>query len=195
MSAVIAMCLFSLSMSISPGPVNLTILSSGVNYGFKRSLPFVSGATIGFTILLAAVGLGLSRLVTEAPLFFELLPYAGAAYMGYIGWKILSARPDMGVREEGQPRLRQGFLMQWLNPKAWIACVSGVSAFGLDGSYAKLLVFICIYFVICYLSLAVWALAGSRLQFLAKVKNGMKALNLSMGGSLVIVAVYLLFSN
>ncbi|MBB6021451.1 threonine/homoserine/homoserine lactone efflux protein [Paenibacillus sp. JGP012] len=195
MSLFIAMCFFSLSMSISPGPVNITILSSGVNYGFKHSLPFVSGSTVGFTFLLTAVGLGVSNLVAQVPIFYELLRYIGTGYMSYIGYKIMVSHTEIELNKEQLPRFRHGFLMQWLNPKAWIACLSGVSAFGLNTSYSMLLVFVCIYFLICYLSLASWALLGSKLQFLMKVKNGTKVFNLVMGGSLIIVAIFLLFSN
>ncbi|WP_379129678.1 LysE family translocator [Paenibacillus sp. sgz500958] len=194
MSIFIAMFFFSLSMSISPGPVNMTILSSGVNYGFNRSFSLVSGATIGFTILLTAVGLGISNLVEEVPVFYEWLRYAGTGYMIYIGYKIIVSRPEIEVKEEKRPRFLHGFLMQWLNPKAWIACLSGVSAFGLNSSPSLLLVFICIYFIICYLSLAAWAQLGSKLQFLTKVKNGIQIFNAGMGGLLMIVAVYLLLS-
>ncbi|SFB04798.1 Threonine/homoserine/homoserine lactone efflux protein [Cohnella sp. OV330] len=195
MSIFIAMCLFSLSMSISPGPVNITILSSGVNYGFKHSLPFVSGSTIGFTCLLTAVGLGISNIVAQAPIFYEVLRYIGAGYMSYIGYKVMIAHTEIELKEEQLPRFYHGFLMQWLNPKAWIACLSGVSAFASNSSYSMLLVFVCIYFLICYLSLASWALLGSKLQFLIKAKNGIKVLNLVMGGSLIIVAIFLLFST
>ncbi|MFC0211890.1 LysE family translocator [Paenibacillus chartarius] len=190
MSVFIAMCLFSLSMSISPGPVNMTILSSGVNYGFKRTLPFVSGATVGFTCLLTAIGLGIAGFVEQIPVFDELLRYAGTGYMSYIGYKIMVSRSDIEPKEEQIPRYRHGFLMQWLNPKAWMACFTGVSAFGL--STLMLLVFVCIYFLICYLSLAAWAILGSRLHVLTKIKNGIKVFNLAMGGSLIAVAIYLL---
>jgi threonine/homoserine/homoserine lactone efflux protein len=85
--------------------------------------------------------------------------------------------------------------MQWLNPKAWIACLSGVSAFSLNHSLHLLLSFVCIYCLTCYLSLAAWALLGSKLQFLTRVKNGIRIFNLFMGGSLIIVAIYLLLSH
>ncbi|MNE85088.1 hypothetical protein D3C80_1820470 [compost metagenome] len=105
------------------------------------------------------------------------------------------SRPEIEFMEEQLPRYRHGFLMQWLNPKAWIACLSGVTSFGLNASPSLLVIFVCIYFFICYLSLAAWALLGSKLQFLTKVKNGMRAFNIVMGGSLIIVAVYLFFSH
>lgn len=57
MTLIIAMSLFALSMSISPGPVNLITFSSGLNYGFLPSLPFVAGAALGFTLLLVVVAI------------------------------------------------------------------------------------------------------------------------------------------
>ncbi|WP_310828655.1 LysE family translocator [Paenibacillus pedocola] len=195
MSILLAMCFFSLSMSISPGPVNMMILTSGVTYGFKRSLILVTGATVGFAFLLSAVGLGISGFLAQAPVFYEVLRYAGTGYMIYMGYQIMISRPEIEVKDEQLPRYRHGFLMQWLNPKAWIACLSGVTSFGLNDSLSLLIIFVSIYFFICYLSLAAWALLGSKLQFLTKVKNGMRVFNLVMGGSLIIVAVYLLFSH
>ncbi|MCO1335598.1 hypothetical protein MO867_14765 [Microbulbifer sp. OS29] len=59
MSLFLAMFGFSLAMPITPGPVNMVIISSGVNHGFSRTLPFVSGATVGFTLLLSMIGFGL----------------------------------------------------------------------------------------------------------------------------------------
>ncbi|WP_276311161.1 LysE family translocator [Paenibacillus nanensis] len=182
-------------MSISPGPVNMTILTSGVNFGFKRTFSFVSGATLGFVLLLTAVGLGVSNLAAQVPSFYGLLKYAGSGYMIYVGCKIMTARPDLKQSERQTLRYRHGFLMQWLNPKAWIACLTGVSAFGLKDSYSMLFVFVCIYFLICYLSLAAWALLGAKLQLLTRVRNGIRAFNAAMGAILILVAVYLLFST
>lgn len=60
MTLIFAMCSFALSMSISPGPVNLVTLGSGINHGFLRTLPFVAGASIGFTLILFLLDIGLS---------------------------------------------------------------------------------------------------------------------------------------
>lgn len=195
MSILIAMCLYSLSMSISPGPVNMAILSGAVNFGFKRTFFFITGATAGFTLLLIAVGLGVSGWVAHIPVFNDLLRFAGTGYMCYIGYKIIVSRPDMEAGESQSPKFSQGVLMQWLNPKAWIACLSGTAAFGLNTSSTRLWAFVAIYMIICYLSLAAWGFLGSRIQFLAKVKNGIRLFNLLAGGSLIIVAVYLLIAD
>lgn len=191
MSLVLAMCLFALSMSISPGPVNLICLSTGVNHGPRRALPFVSGATIGFSLLLALIGLGIGALAQHQRLL-DLLGFAGAGFIGYIGIKIAASAPSLEPVRTIRPGFGQGFLLQWLNPKAWIACLSGVSAFNLAGDYPQLSLFVALYFVICYASIASWALAGGRLGQWVATPGKLHIFNRLMGGALVLVAVYLL---
>ena len=85
MAVFIAMCAYSLSMSISPGPVNLVALTSGLNKGFRRAIPFVSGAAIGFALLLLTVGLGVGMVTTSLPLFLAILSYSGSAFIFFYG--------------------------------------------------------------------------------------------------------------
>ncbi len=190
MSALLAMCFFSLSMSISPGPVNMIALTTGLNRGFKKAMPFVSGATIGFSLLLLTIGLGMGQLATSIPLFLDLLSYCGAAFIGYIGYKIASSDEALQEGEETSSSFFRGFLLQWLNPKAWIACLSGVSAFNLV-ELESLMVFVGLYFVICYICIACWALAGDKVSLLLSSPKNLRLFNLFMGGSLVMVSVYL----
>ncbi|MFG9942780.1 LysE family transporter, partial [Pseudomonas aeruginosa] len=81
LALLLAMGAFSLSLSISPGPVNLTIVASGANHGFRRTLPFVTGATLGFVLLLAFVGFWFVRAIEAYPRFFDYLGMAGAAFI------------------------------------------------------------------------------------------------------------------
>ncbi|HCM4284155.1 TPA: LysE family translocator [Klebsiella quasipneumoniae] len=124
MTLILAMFLFSLTMSISPGPVNMVIISSGASYGFRRTFPFVSGATIGFTLLLIVIGFGFYASIEKYPLFFKYLNVAGSAFIIYIGYKIASSRSELSLTKSEAPSFTQVFLLQWLNPKAWIACAS-----------------------------------------------------------------------
>lgn len=194
-SLIAAMCAFSLTMSISPGPVNMTILASGTSHGFRRTLPFVSGATIGFTLLLLSLGLGLMQFITAYPLFLQYLSIAGSSFILYVGYKIASATPDISVKEASCPNFKQGFLMQWLNPKAWLACIAGISMFTDAHSPAPFLLFSGLYFIICYASLTLWALLGSRVGLLLVTKKSIRAFNISMGSLLCLCAVYLLLTS
>lgn len=192
MTIIIAMCLFSLSMSISPGPVNMITLSTGINHGFRRAMPFVSGATIGFTLLLLLIGLGMGRVLSANNLFQTTLTVGGTIFISYIGLKIAVSEPDMNIDSNDVPKFYQGFLLQWLNPKAWSACLAGVSAFNLANSHTMLAIFITLYFIICYLSIASWALMGEKVKTLFSTPQNFKTFNVVMGGSLIVVALYLL---
>ncbi len=84
MSLLIAMFSFSLTMSISPGPVNMVIVSSGASYGVRKTFSFVSGATIGFTLLLLFIGLGFHEVISLYPFFLKYLAIAGSMFFFYM---------------------------------------------------------------------------------------------------------------
>lgn len=192
-STIIAMCIFSFVMSISPGPINLVIVSSGANYGFKRTMSFVSGATIGFTLLLMFVGFGFIKIIQAYPLLFDYLSFAGSAFILYVGYKIVTApSSEIEVKNDKNiPKFYEGFLLQWLNPKAWIAAASGISMFSSTNHH--LLAFIVIYFLICYACLSVWAILGNAATMLLKFNNGLSFFNKGMGLVLIVTACYLIY--
>lgn len=194
-SLLTAMCVFSLTMSISPGPVNMTIVASSAAYGFRRTFPFVSGATIGFILLLLSLGLGLMQIVTAYPALLKFLSLAGAAFIIYVGYKIASATPDLTLDETPCHGFRHGFLMQWLNPKAWLACIAGISMFAEANTYTPLVIFSALYFIICYASLAVWAMMGAQLRTFLTTPSKVKIFNVIMGSILCACAAYLLVTS
>ncbi len=188
---ILSMISLSFVMSISPGPVNMLIISSGINNGFKKTFAFVSGATIGFTLLLLFIGLGFITVLTQYPIFLKTLSVIGTLFIIYMGYKIATAPASLEIEEKNTSTLKfyQGFLLQWLNPKAWIACISGVSIY--SSSQKILFTFIFIYFILCYLSLSFWAIIGKNLQFFLNTHKRLKIFNLFMGITLIITALYL----
>lgn len=193
LSTLIAMSVFSFVMSISPGPINLIIVSSGASYGIKRTMSFVSGATIGFTLLLMFVGFGFIKIIQAYPVLFDYLSLAGSLFILYIGYKILTApTSEVEVKNnERIPKFYEGFLLQWLNPKAWIAAASGISMFSSTNQH--LLSFIVIYFLICYACLSVWAMLGNATTMLLRFNNGLNFFNKGMGLVLIATACYLIY--
>lgn len=192
MTLLLAMFSFSLVMSISPGPVNMIIVSSGINYGAKRTFPYVSGATIGFTLLLLFIGFGFFQVTQNYPAFFTVLAVAGALFIINMGYKLAISKPEFKLSYNKIPKFYEGFLLQWLNPKAWIACVSGVSLFSSPESYQPLLTFVLIYFLVCYACLGAWAILGDKISILFHNHTRLKAFNVFMGGLLIVTAIYLL---
>lgn len=197
LSLLLAMSVFALVMSISPGPVNMVIVTSGAQHGFVRTLPFVSGATIGFTLLLVVVGVSLHGSIDADSPWLKVLALAGSAFIAYVGYRIAHARPELTIEDAARPppAFAQGFLLQWLNPKAWIACASGVSLFADPETWTKLGVFASLYAVICFLSLAAWAVMGDRMAVLLGNPARMRAFNISMGGLLIATAAHMALSQ
>lgn len=165
MSVVWSMMVFALVSSVSPGPVNLVALSSGVSFGWRASVPHVTGATVGFTLLLLATGYGLYELLLLWPALQGAIRIGGIAFLLWMAWRLARDNGEMTRREaQRAPGAFNGALMQWLNPKAWLACVAGMGLFASDGNHATLWLFAGIYFVVCYLSILSWALAGASLS-------------------------------
>lgn len=195
MILLLAMFSFSLAMSITPGPVNMIILSSGISYGVKRTIPYVSGATVGFISLLLFIGFGFSEFIHAYPFFLTYLAIVGSLYIIYMGYKIASSKPELEISKKDTPKFYEGFLLQWINPKAWIACVSGASIFSSTENYDSFLTFTIIYFIVCYLSLGVWAVLGDKVSYFLKDHFRLQLFNFTMGILLMITAGYLCYDQ
>ena len=199
LSLLFAMTTFSLSMSISPGPVNLTILSSSINYGVKKTFAFISGATLGFTLLLAAVCFGLYQIIVNYPILLDAITILGTALLVWIGWNIFKAEGETIQTSEQDhaqiPNFMQGILMQWLNPKAWIAAVSGTALFSASHNQFYLALFVLIYFVVCYLSLFIWGVAGQKLAGFLNIGQRAKVFNMIMGAVLIGISLQMCWQH
>lgn len=162
MELYLSMAAFALASSITPGPVNLVALNCGARFGFRASGRHIAGATIGFTLLLLLIGLGLYELLERAPVLLRGIQWGGVAFLLYMAWRL--ATDDGRLQPEGAasgPSLLQGALMQWLNPKAWLASVAGMGLFAANGEVQRVWLFAALYFLICYASIACWAGAGA----------------------------------
>ncbi len=191
MTLCLSMAGFALAASISPGPVNVVALASGVSHGLRASLRHVAGATVGFTLLLVLAGLGLAELLHGWPAAAALTRWAGVAFLLWMGWGLW--RADGGVAAGGPapaPTALRGAAMQWLNPKAWVAALAGVGAYAGDDP-ARLWVFAALYFVICFLSVAAWAWAGARLRHVLADRRRMRRFNRVMAVLLAASAVHI----
>lgn len=164
-SIALPMAAFALAASISPGPVNIVCLSSGTHYPIAKGFVFVTGATLGFVALFLAIGAGLYSLLNVAPLLEVLLRWAGIIFLLYLSYQLL--QHDGRVQERGAdnaPGFWAGAMMQWLNPKAWLASAAGIGAYTTANEPYLLWLFAGLYLPICWLSLASWVYAGAFLK-------------------------------
>ncbi|MCU1752294.1 LysE family translocator [Pseudomonas sp. 6D_7.1_Bac1] len=193
MTLIISMAAFALASSITPGPVNIVALSSGAQYGFRASQRHVAGATLGFVLLLVLMGLGLHELLTLWPSLTRVVQLFGVAFLLFMAWKLATDDGRLSAGDSGQaPTMFYGALMQWLNPKAWLACIAGMGAFVADGEARLVWQFAAVYLVVCYLSVACWAYAGTFLRHYLSNAGGMRLFNRLMASLLTVSAGYLL---
>lgn len=194
MTVLLSMAAFALACSISPGPVNVVALSAGAQYGMAASLRHVTGATVGFTLLLLLVGLGLHELLAQCPNLIDVVRWAGVAFLLYMAYKLTVDDGNLGADKPTRgPSLVNGAAMQWLNPKAWLASLAGMGAYAADGNSSRIVwQFTVVYFVICYLSIASWAYAGTFLRHYLQKPDRVKFFNRVMAALLAASALYLL---
>ncbi|WP_313054719.1 LysE family translocator [Pseudomonas lopnurensis] len=193
MDPYLSMAAFALASSITPGPVNLVALNCGARFGFRASVRHISGATVGFTVLLLLIGLGLYALLERAPMLMRGIQWGGVGFLLYMAWRLAVDDGRLEpARAGGGPSLLDGALMQWLNPKAWLASVAGMGLFAANGDVLRVWLFAGLYFLVCYASIACWAWAGTclsrHLQQAARVRWLNRTMALLLAGS----ALYLL---
>ena len=190
-SLLLSMSGFALAMSISPGPVNLVALGTGARYGFTASLRHVVGATLGFILLLLLMGLGLGGALSRWPVAAGAIHWGGVLFLCYMAWQLLVDRGQLERVEGAPPAFWYGALMQWLNPKAWLAASMGMGAYGAVGDVGQIVWFTSLYLVICLVSIACWAYVGSCLQAVLLSPRRLRWFNRAMAMLLLLSAGYL----
>ena len=184
---LLALVAFAFVTSATPGPNNLMLMSSGANFGFRRTVPQMLGITFGFGSMALATGLGLAGVVHAEPRLHAVLKYAGAAYLLYLAWRI--ARADAASASAHQPiGFIEATLFTWTNPKAWVSVLGAAAAFTTMGGdlLAESALIAAILAVFCLLSTAVWAGFGTVIGRCLANPRARHAFNLSMAGLLVL---------
>ena len=173
---------YAFVMSITPGPNNVMLTAGGANFGFRRTLPHMTGICIGVAIQLLATCAGLGALFDRWPALQPTLGWVGAAYLLFLGWRMLRSQ-DVQVRDGARPvSLPEGVVFQFLNPKAWVMTLTAAAVFlpREFGLVARNAYMIGITEGIGIPCLAIWALFGSSLKALLAAPRNRRVFNISM---------------
>ena len=192
---LLAFILFAFVTSVTPGPNNMMLLASGVNFGIRRSLPHMLGISLGFMLLVAAVGLGLGQLFEQFPPLYTALRYGGAAYLLYLAWKIAaSGAPDADGKATGKPfTFLQAAAFQWVNPKAWIMAIGAITTYTpQDGFVSNVLLIAALFALVNCPSVGLWTVAGSLLRSWLDNPRALRAFNIGMA-LLLVASLYPIF--
>jgi threonine/homoserine/homoserine lactone efflux protein len=163
---VFALALFALVMAGTPGPNNMMVMASGLNFGFRRTLPHMFGIAGGFGLMCVLVGLGLGQVFATWPVIYTLMRLMGVAYLLWLAIAIWRSGPIEGGGERGKPlSFLEGALFQWVNPKAWVIAVGAVSAYGQPGQFATSVAIIgLVMAAVTVPCVAIWTAFGASLR-------------------------------
>ncbi len=153
-------------MTITPGPNNIMILSSGLNFGIKRSIPHLFGIAVGFPAMLIAVGLGLDVLVNQVPALHMVVKILGIGYLLFLAYKLFITTQQSGADGASKPlTFFQAALFQWVNPKAWIMIFSGIGSFAsVANIQATTWIIALSFFIAIFPCNGSWLFLGSQMQ-------------------------------
>lgn len=185
----LSLIFFCISTSITPGPNNLMIMLSGLNYGIKKSLPHYYGICFGFCLMLIIVGLGCNTIFISYPLLGNSIKLVGLGYMVYLTFKTIFASTQIKLGIVESPiSFTQAVLFQWVNPKTWMMATGVFAAFSLASTnvYQQTLQIALIFSLIASPCIAAWMLGGAILNPLLNNEKHLRWFNYLMGVFLIL---------
>jgi threonine/homoserine/homoserine lactone efflux protein len=190
-----AFIVFAAVMFFTPGPNNIMLLSSGLNYGFRPTLPHIAGITIGFAFMVGVVGLGLGTIFIAYPVLQTILKYAGAAYLIYLAAAIaISGPPTPGQDNRRGPMTFWGAAMfQWINAKGWVMVIGTITAYAAIAAFPyNIAIQVALSLALGAVSCTVWAIFGSSLRPVLTSARAVRTFNIVMA-ILLLASLYPVF--
>ena len=161
---IAAISIYYFVMYATPGPNNSILTASGIKFGFIRSIPNIIGISSGHGVQLALVCFGLGSLFSQFPILLEVLKYIGACYLLYLAWKMFGSLNISRTEEKSSPlKYYEAILFQFVNPKAWVICITAVSLFypEKENLIIGTLFLVIMSTIINLPSISMWAFGGS----------------------------------
>jgi len=179
---LLAFVVFAAVMFFTPGPNNVMLLSSGLTYGFRRTLPHIAGIVIGMAFMISAVGVGLGTILVAYPVLQTILKYAGAAYLIYLAAVIaMSGSPKPGEAGRGPMTFWGAAVFQWINVKGWVMVIGSITAYAAIAAFPwNIVIQTLIVLVVGVPTTVAWTLFGSALRPVLTSPLAVRAFNIVM---------------
>lgn len=182
----LALAVFALVSSITPGPNNLMLMASGANFGFRRTLPHMLGVALGFTFMVLLIGVGLVQVFDAFPVSYQILKVVSVVYLVYLAWKISTAAAIEGAAVTGRPfTFVQAVLFQWVNPKAWTMALTAVTVYSPSQSVTAMAFVAAVFGAVNLPCISLWATLGQQLRRVLTSPTRLRTFNISMAVLLV----------
>lgn len=188
MELILAIALFAFSSGITPGPNNIMLMTSGVNFGVKRSIPHLLGISLGFPTMILAIGLGLSALFQSYPIIHQVIKVVGIGYLLYLSWLIANSSSKMEGKAITKPfSFIQAAAFQWVNPKGWIMAVGAIATFTSvqQDLTPQVITIATVFLCVAFPCAIVWLGFGVALKRILKNQRQQKIFNITMAVLLV----------
>lgn len=194
LSLLLSAAIFSFVTSVTPGPNNTFLLSSGVNFGLKKSLPYLMGIMAGLCGMMMAIGLGLGAIFATFPVVYQVLKYIGFAYIVYLAWLIVRSTSKSETAEAKYIGFWSSTAFQFVNPKAWIVLASYMATFvPVEAGLAEAVAICAVFLVATFPGALVWAISGQLLRNWLQLPSRRKIFNLIAAVLLVASMIPVLF--
>lgn len=183
-----ALILFAAIAAVTPGPNNIMLMSSGVNFGVRASLPHLLGICFGVPMMLTAAGFGVGALFQEFPWAHELVKVLGLCYLTYLAYRIATSSAEPSQLTKPKPlSFFQAALFQWINPKTWMMGTSAIATYTSVGSdlTGQIAVVVLVFFALTWPSAGIWLLFGTVLRKMLQNPVHRKIFNYSMAALLL----------
>jgi threonine/homoserine/homoserine lactone efflux protein len=194
---LVAFVVFATVMFFTPGPNNIMVLSSGLTYGFRRTVPHIAGISIGFAFMVGAVGFGFETIFLAYPVLQTILKYAGAAYLIYLAAVIAMSEPvTPGQDNRRGPMTFWGAAMfQWVNVKGWVMVIGTITAYaGIARFPWNIVIQVVLSLLLGVMSTSTWTLSGSSLRPFMTSPRAVRAFNMVMA-VLLLASLYPVFMD
>lgn len=180
---LIALSAYAAAGSFTPGPNNLMLMTSGTNFGIRRSLRHLAGVCVGFTLMVLVIGLGLAGLFQAWPAAATILTVVSIAYTLWLAWKIAHAgQAQHGDGADGAKPLGfwQAAGFQWVNPKAWTMGLSTFTLFAPDQALRSVLIVTGVYGIMTIGATSLWLAMGLPIRRWLSNDRRLRAFNYTM---------------
>jgi threonine/homoserine/homoserine lactone efflux protein len=193
---VIALAVFALVGSFTPGPNNAIATLTGANFGMRAAVPHILGVPFGFASMLLAAAGGVAAVLLTHPVAAEAIRWLGTAYLLWLAWSLMrttEAKPLTSGPFALPLSFSQSAVFQYLNPKAWMLSAATAGAFMAgDGPFMRGALAAGIFAVTALASLVVWAALGASLRTWLARGSRLRVFNVVMGASLALTALWML---
>ncbi len=183
---LLALISFAIAGAFTPGPNNIMLAASGMNFGFTRSAPHMAGIVVGFVVMLLSVGFGLGSLFAAYPAAQAALKIVGVAYLLWLAWRIANAAPVDASSRSRPLKFIEAALFQWVNPKGLLAVFGAMSIFiRPEEAVSDVLTVALVFFAVSIGAVLTWTVFGTALGSFIRDRRKLRIFNIAMALLLV----------